>query len=54
MTSERPGAPYSRRYGQELVSKPAISLKKSWWGYRTTTPGRDLVWKPAILKKKKS
>ena len=26
------GAPYFRRYGRELVSKPAISLNKSWGG----------------------
>ena len=37
MTSEWQGPPYFRRYGQELVSKPAISLKKSWGGYRRTT-----------------
>ena len=35
--SERQGAPFGRRYGQELVSKPAILLKKSWGGYRRTT-----------------
>ena len=29
------GAPYFRRYGQELVSKPAISLKKRWGGLPT-------------------
>ena len=32
------GAPSFRRYGWELVSTPAISLKKSWGGYRRTTP----------------
>ena len=37
MTSRWQGAPYFRRYGRELVSKPAISLKKSWGGYRRTT-----------------
>ena len=37
MTSGWQGAPYFRRYGLELVSKPAISLKKSWGGYRRTT-----------------
>ena len=26
-----------RRYGRELVLKPAISLKESWGGYRRTT-----------------
>ena len=26
-----------RRYGRELVSKPAILLKKNWRGYRRTT-----------------
>ena len=36
-TSGRLGAPYFRRYGRELVSKPAISLKKSWGGHRRTT-----------------
>ena len=25
-------------HGRELVSKPAISLKNSWGGYRRTTP----------------
>ena len=37
MTSGRQGVPYLRRYGRELVSKPAISLKNSWRGYRRTT-----------------
>ena len=41
MSSGRQGAPYFRRYGRELVSKPDISLKKSWGGYRRTT--RELV-----------
>ena len=36
-TSGCRGEPYSRRYDRELVSKPAISLKKSWGGYRRTT-----------------
>ena len=31
------GAPFFRRCGRELVSKPAISLKKSWRGYRRMT-----------------
>ena len=30
MTSGWQGAPYFRIYGRGLVSKPAISLKKSW------------------------
>ena len=38
MTSGWQGAPYFKRYGWELVSKPAISLQKSWGGYRRTTP----------------
>ena len=29
---------YFRRYGRGLVSTPAISLKKSWGGYRRMTP----------------
>ena len=37
MTSGRQGSPYFRRHGRELVSKPAISVKKSWVGYRRTT-----------------
>ena len=32
MKSGGQGAPFFRRYGRELVSKPAISLKKSWGG----------------------
>ena len=36
MALGRQGAPYFRRYGRELVSKPAISLKKGWGGYRRT------------------
>ena len=36
-TSGRQGASYFRRYGRELVSKPAISLEKSWGGYCRTT-----------------
>ena len=32
------GAAYCRRYGRELVTKPAISLKKSLGGYRSKTP----------------
>ena len=31
------GTPYFRRYDWELVSKQAISSKKSWGGYRRTT-----------------
>ena len=37
MTSRWQGAPYFRRYGRELVSKPAISSKRSWGGYRGKT-----------------
>ena len=37
MTSGVQGAPRFRRYGRELVSKPAISFKKCWGGYRRTT-----------------
>ena len=38
MTSGGGGrAPYFRRYGRELVSKPAISLKECWRGYRRNT-----------------
>ena len=37
MTSGWQGASYFMRYGLELVLKPAISLKKSWGGYRRTT-----------------
>ena len=38
MTSWWQGAMYFRRYGRELVSKPAISSKrKIWGGYRRTT-----------------
>ena len=32
MTSGGQGAPYFKKYGWELVSKPAISLKKCWGG----------------------
>ena len=35
MTSGRQGALYFRKYDRELVSKPAISLKKIWGGYRS-------------------
>ena len=31
------GIAHLRRYGRELVSKPAISLKKCWGGYRSKT-----------------
>ena len=37
MTSVWRGAPCVERYSRELVSKPAILLKKSWGGYRRTT-----------------
>ena len=36
MASGWPGAPCFRRYDEELVSKPAISLKNRWGGYRRT------------------
>ena len=42
MTSGWQGAPCVRRYGRELVSKPAISLRKSWGGYRRTTLNKKL------------
>ena len=59
MTSGWQGAPCFRRYGRILVSKPAISLKKSWGGYRRTThevgaAGRFLLtsfWGPRIATK---
>ena len=37
MTSGWQGAPYFRMYGRELDSKPAISFKKRWGGYRSKT-----------------
>ena len=37
MTSGGQRAPIFRRLGRKLLSKPAISLKKSWGGYRRTT-----------------
>ena len=37
MTSGWRGAPNFRRYGRELVSKSAISLKRDWGDYRRTT-----------------
>ena len=37
MTSRWQGALHFRRYDRELVSKPMISLKKSWGCYRRTT-----------------
>ena len=42
MTSGWKGTPEFRRYGRELVSKPAISLKKDWGSCRInrTTPIR--------------
>ena len=44
MTSGFQGARYFRRYDRELVSKPAISLKKSWGSYyrRTSLSTHDL------------
>ena len=35
MTSGWQGTPYFRRFSRVLVSQPAISLKKSWVGYRS-------------------
>ena len=40
MTSAWQGAPHFRRYGRTLASKPAISSRKSWGGYRRTPRGR--------------
>ena len=37
------GAPYCRRRGRELVSKPAISLSKRWGGYHRTTRTLSIV-----------
>ena len=45
MTSGWQGEPYFRIFGRELVSKPAISSKKSWeGGYRTTTRRNYGTW----------
>ena len=33
ITSVWQRAPYCRRYGREMVSKPAFFLEKSWEGY---------------------
>ena len=38
MTSGWQGTTYFRRFSLDLVSKPAILLKKSWVGHRKTTP----------------
>ena len=43
MTSAWQGAPYFRRYGRGLVSKPTVLLKKSWAGYRRTTLHYTLI-----------
>ena len=32
---------YFRRHDRELVLKPAVSLKKSWGGYRSKTLDRN-------------
>ena len=37
MTSGWQGPTHFRRYGREMVSKPAISLKKSWGGLHRRT-----------------
>ena len=44
MTSGRQGAPYFRIYGRELVSKPAISLKKGRGGGGATVERLQGVW----------
>ena len=41
MTSRWQEVSFFRIYGRELVSKPAISLKKNWGGYRRTTLERE-------------
>ena len=38
MTSGWQGTPCFSSYSRGLISKPAISLKKSWGGYRKSTP----------------
>ena len=38
ITSRWQGAQFYRWYGRELVSKPAISIKKTWGGYHRTNP----------------
>ena len=38
MASGWEGTPYCRRCGRELISKPAVSLKKGWGGYRSKIP----------------
>ena len=43
MTSGWQGAPYFSRYGRELVSKPAISSKKCYGGYRRTTHKSEVL-----------
>ena len=47
MASGFEDTPYFRRYDQQLVSKPASSLKKSWGGYRSKT----LTWRlgPVVM-----
>ena len=44
MTSGWQGAPYLRRYGRGLLSKPAILLKKSRGGCRSKTQMGLLTW----------
>ena len=41
ITSGWQRAPYFRRYGRGLVSKPAISVNKSWGGYLRMTQTFD-------------
>ena len=43
MTSGYQGTPFFRRYDQKLVLKPAISLNKSWGGYRRVTIPRPSI-----------
>ena len=52
MTSGGQGAPYFMIYGRELVSKLAISLKKSWGGYVRTTRDDIETWERRRLRHK--
>ena len=42
-------APCFRRYGRGLVSKPAISLEKSWGGYRSKTKTRSFFFRVMMI-----
>ena len=44
MTPGRQRAEHFRGYDRELVSKPAISLKKKWGGYRSKIPQEKPVY----------